>query len=78
MKPIFSAIVMGMVAFDTQFYLASTIGNAKATIVAILAGMITYALMLVFTRTFNKDDFTRIPYGMKLYSLLKKLRLYSE
>ena len=77
-KPIYSALVMGMVAFNTQFYLSRVIGNARATIIAIIVGMITYALMIVLTRTLNKDDFTRIPYGIKMYNLLKKLKLYSE
>ena len=75
-KPIFSALIMGLVAFDTHYYASKILGNAKATIIAIFVGMITYAIMIVFTKTLEKDDFTRIPFGTKIYSLLVKLRIY--
>ena len=76
-KPIFSACIMGMVAFDTQYFLSKIIGNARATIIAIFVGMITYAIMIIFTKTLEKDDFTRIPFGMKIYSILTKFKIYS-
>ena len=78
LKPLFSSIVMGLVAFNSQYLLAKVIGNAKATILAILIGMVTYAFMIVFTKTLSKDEFYMIPFGTKIYKALVKLGIYKE
>ncbi len=77
-KPVFSALIMGGAAFATQRFLLDLLGNAKATIIAILAGMIVYAIMIIITKTLNKEDFTRIPFGTKIYNILVKMKIYKN
>ena len=78
LKPVFSALVMGACAYFTHYFLSGIIGNSKATIIAMGIGVITYGLMIVATKTLDKDDFSRIPLGNKIYNALVKFRLYKE
>ena len=78
LKPAFSAIVMGMVAICTHYYLEGIFGNSIATISAIVIGAITYGIMIAFTKTFSKEEIYMIPYGTKLYKVLLKLKIYKE
>lgn len=78
LKPLFSSAVMGVIAYDTYFILNGVIGNAKATIIAILIGAITYAIMIAITKTFNKEEMYMIPYGTKIYKILVKLKIYKD
>ncbi len=77
-KPLFSAGTMGIVAYLTHKTLINVIGNSKATIIAIFVGIITYAIMIIATKTLNKEDMYMIPFGTKLYKLLTKLGIYKE
>jgi len=77
-KPVFSALVMGMVSFSSHGLLVGLIGNSKATIIAILLGAITYGFMIVFTKTLTKEELFMIPFGTKIYKVLVKLKIYKE
>lgn len=78
LKPLFAAGVMGVIAYGTHYCLVGTLGNSKATILAICLGAITYGIMIIITKTLNKDDMYMIPFGTKLYKLLVKLGIYKE
>lgn len=78
LKPVFSAGVMGAIAFGTHHALLGVLGNSKATIIAIVVGAITYGVIIVLTKTLDKDDWYMIPYGTKIYKLLEKLKIYKE
>lgn len=78
LKPVFSALVMGIAAYGTHSFLLGIIGNSKATIMAILIGAIVYGIMIILTKTLNKEDFYMIPYGTKIYKILVKLKIYKE
>ena len=69
---------MGGIAYGTHYFLSGIIGNSKATIIAMLVGVITYGAMIIATKTLDKDDFSRIPLGNKIYSLLVRFKLYKE
>lgn len=77
-KPLFSAGTMGIAAYLTHKTLINVIGNSKATIIAIFVGIITYAIMIIATKTLNKEDMYMIPFGTKLYKILTKLGIYKE
>ena len=77
-KPLFSAGTMGIAAYLTHKTLINVIGNSKATIIAIFVGIITYAIMIIATKTLDKEDMYMIPFGTKLYKLLTKLGIYKE
>ena len=78
LKPLISAGTMGIVAYGTQKFLVTYIGNSKATIIAILVGIIVYGTMLIVTKTMNKEDLYKVPYGTKIYKVLLKIGIYKE
>lgn len=78
LKPLFSSIVMGIVAFDTHYFLSKAIGNSKATIIAILVGALTYGIMIAVTKTLSKEELYMVPFGTKIYKVLVKLKIYKE
>lgn len=78
LKPLFSASVMGVVAYGTHHALLGVIGNSKATILAIMIGALTYGIMIIITKTLNKEDLYMIPFGTKIYKILVKLKIYKE
>lgn len=77
-KPVFSAVIMGIAVYIVHSLLIGMIGNAKATIIAILAGVIVYGIMIIATKTLEKQDFYMIPFGTKIYKILVRLRIYKE
>ena len=78
LKPVISALIMGVVAYFSHRYLLEIIGNSKATIIAILMGAITYGIMIIATKTLNKEDFSRIPLGTKIYDMLVRFKIYKN
>lgn len=78
LKPLCSAAVMGVIAYGTHYFLEGVIGNAKATIIAIGIGAITYGTMIVITKTLSKEELYMIPFGTKIYKILVKLKIYKE
>ncbi len=78
LKPVFSSIIMGISAYGTHSFLTGMIGNTKATILAILVGIIVYGIMIIITKTLDREDFHMIPYGTKIYQILLKLGIYKE
>ena len=77
-KPVFSAAVMGVIAYSTHYILEGIIGNAIATVLSIVIGAISYGVMIVITKTLNKEEFYMIPFGTKIYNILLKLKIYKE
>ena len=78
MKPLISAIGMGVIVFCGYSLLSNVFGNTVSTILSILLGAISYCLLILFTKTLTKEDILNIPYGTKLYKVLVKLGIYKE
>jgi len=75
MKPFISSVIMTVVVWFAYNYASPLIGSKLATIVAVLIGAIVYILTLLITGAVTDRDFTLIPGGNKIASILKKLRL---
>ena len=78
MKPLMSAIGMGIIVFCGYSLLSNVFGNTVSTILSILLGAISYCLLILFTKTLTKEDILNIPYGTKLYKVLVKFGIYKE
>ena len=76
LKPVLSAIGMGLIVFGIHKLFSMVLGNTISTILAILTGAISYCVLILFTKTLTKDDIMMIPYGTKIYNILVKLRIY--
>jgi len=77
-KPIISAIVMGIVALATYNFVINIFGNAISTLISIGFAAIAYGIMIVITKTLTKEEIYMIPFGTKLYKILLKLKIYKE
>ena len=78
LKPILAAAIMGMCVYISHYWLEAHIGNTIATLLSILIGIIVYAVAVLGIKVMSKEDILMMPYGIKLYSLLKKLGIYKE
>lgn len=77
-KPIISAIVMGIVALATYNFVLNIFGNAISTLISIGLAAIAYGIMIIITKTLTKEEIYMIPFGTKLYKILLKLKIYKE
>lgn len=78
LKPLISAIGMGLIVFGGYKLFSMAFGNTINTILSIVLGAISYCLLILLTKTLTKDDIMMIPYGTKIYNILLKLRIYKE
>ena len=78
LKPVISAVGMGVIVHMGYNIMNMFLGNTISTLLAICLGAISYVLLILFTKTLSKEDIMMIPYGTKIYSILVKLRIYKE
>lgn len=69
LKPIFAAVVMGILVKLTYVLIFGAFGNAIATLGSVVAGVFVYGLMLVLLKALDQDDLAFLP-GKRI---LKKL-----
>ncbi len=78
-RPLISALVMGGAAAVVYYGIYGAIGtsssfsNVLATVLAILAGMMVYFIMLFVTRSIKPEELRLLPKGERLYNLYRKL-----
>ena len=58
--------------------LSGIIYSSLATIIAIICAVIIYAIAVVALKILSKEEFYMIPYGQKIYKILKKLGIYRK
>ncbi len=76
-KPFISSAVMGACVFGAYKGLLLLIGsNTVATLAAILIGVVVYGLMIIKTRTIQRDEMMDLSIGRKLVAVCDRLRLW--
>ena len=74
--PAVSSIGMGVVVWLVyKLFLYLLRINTVATILAIIAGVITYAVLLLLLKGLNEQEILRFPKGRTLAALAKKFHL---
>lgn len=74
--PTVCAGLMGVAAYFSYYGLHKWTGsNALSTIVAILASIFVYFMLLIFLRGLNENELAGIPKGKSLVRVLKKLHI---
>lgn len=82
--PAIAAVIMGLVAFVVYFILTLPFGgmsdvsylvNLVATVIAIGAGALTYAAVLVKSGNITESVLDNLPKGNKIKAILKKVKL---
>lgn len=76
LKPVLSAIGMGLIVLGAHKLFNMALGNTISTILAILVGALSYCILILLTKTLTKEDILMIPYGTKIYDILVKLKIY--
>lgn len=75
-KPIFASILMGIICkFSYSLFLLMTKSNSVSTIFSIFLAMITYILIMILIKGFNREDLKIMPMGNKIIHLLEKFNL---
>lgn len=54
------------------------IPNKVATILALVVAVVIYLIMVVILKIFDEEEIAMIPYGTKIYKILKKLGIYGK
>lgn len=77
-KPIATSIAMGLSAMAAQKLFALLIGGRLATVVAVLVGIIVYAVLAIVCRVITPQDVKMLPKGEKLNALIGKVVKWEE
>lgn len=76
LKPFSCSLVMGLSAYFSHYgIMLITKSNLISVCAAILIAVIVYALMLIFTKSLDKEEIEMLPMGDKIYSGLKRFKL---
>lgn len=76
-KPLLSAAVMGVIVYLAYRGLAGFISsNALITMITILLGVVVYGLMVIKTRTIQREEMLEIAVGRKVVAVCDRLRLW--
>ncbi|MFA5576395.1 MAG: polysaccharide biosynthesis protein [Tissierellaceae bacterium] len=74
-KPFISAVGMALLAFLSYSFLVARLGSKLSTVVAIVVGVILYAVLLLVTGSISSEDLGLLPKGDKLGKLVDKFKL---
>lgn len=74
LKPLISSVGMAIMARLGYVVSASVVGDRLSTLGGVLAGVITYVILLVVTGTLTKEDFAMLPKGEKIGSKLERFK----
>ena len=77
-KPLIATIIMAVCSLFIYNVLSGIIYSSLATIIAIICAVIIYAIAVVALKILSKEEFYMIPYGQKIYKILKKLGIYRK
>jgi stage V sporulation protein B len=78
LKPVIAVIVMALSVHFSYGFFENMIGSNRATLLAIVVGVIVYAVVLLAIGAVNRDDFDVLPGGNKLGKVLHKLKLIRD
>ncbi len=70
LKPLAASALMGLAAWACHGLLEGLLGNSIATLAAILAGVVVYAVLVLALRAISPDDLALMPKGEKIAKIL--------
>ncbi len=76
--PIIAGILMGIAVYFANQWMNTVMGQSLSTIISIILGAIIYVLIIFILRILKKEDILMIPFGIKIYPILVKLKIYRE
>lgn len=76
-KPIIATTIMGVISYAMYLFMIGFISVRMATIIAICIAVIVYLICVIIFKIFSKEDIEMLPKGDKIYSFLKKIKIYA-
>ena len=76
--PLISTAAMGLVTYLLYKVMSASHGNTSSVLVAIVAAMLVYVVMLFITGSLKKPDMEYIPGGGRIINLMNKLGFWRE
>ena len=70
LKPILASVTMGVIALLMQKLFALAVGGRIATVIAVLIGVVVYAVLVVAFRIISPQDLKMIPKGDRINALI--------
>jgi stage V sporulation protein B len=77
-KPVIAVVVMAGAVYFSYGFLENLLGGNKATLLAVVAGVVIYALVLLVIGAVSRDDFETLPGGSRLGRALSRLNLIRD
>ena len=77
-KPVLATGMMAICSYVVYFVLYRIHPGNVVTIISILVAVIVYALAVIALNIFTKEEILMIPYGQKIYKILKKIGVYKD
>lgn len=77
-KPIIATFMMAISSLFVYHILLGMISEKLCTIISIIIAIILYVLLVFLLKIFSKDNIFMIPYGQKIYKILKNIGIYEE
>jgi len=75
-KPIFATFIMAVCSYFIYTKLLLFLPEMICTVIALLFSVLIYAISLIVLKIFTKEDIYMLPYGIKIYSFLQKIKVY--
>lgn len=77
-KPVLVSFGMIFLSYSLYFILKGIIVEKLATIISLLFAVIVYGIMIFIMKIFSKEQLYILPFGEKIYNILRKIKIYSE
>ena len=77
-KPVIAVAAMAVSVYFAYGFFGAVIGGTKATLLAVVVGVIVYAVMLLAVGAVKRSDFELLPGGKKLGGILTRLKLIRD
>jgi len=75
-KPAVASVLMGVIVYVVYFVIYRAVNsNAAAAIIAILAGVISYAVILLLVKGLTEEELKSFPMGSRIIRIAKKFHL---
>lgn len=76
LKPFIATTIMSICSYAIYLILSGIKLGNLATIISLIAAIIVYAISVIVLGILSKEELYMIPYGVKLYDLLKRIGVY--
>ena len=68
--------MMIIVSYGLYINLVGNISSSLATIISLAVAVVIYAISVIVLKILDKEEIIMLPFGEKVFSHLKKLRIY--